>query len=49
MKMTMQTPGRKVTIELPAWLERRIIALFWSKARRENKKANNDQPTGGDK
>lgn len=28
MKLTMTTPGGKRTIELPEWLERRIIGLF---------------------
>lgn len=42
MKMTMQTPGRSITVELPTWLERRILSLFYQKAKKpiSNKERN---------
>lgn len=38
MKMTMQTPGRDITIELPKWIEDRIIKMFITKGKTTKRK-----------
>ena len=34
IKMTMHTPGTDFTIELPEWMERRILSMFNAEAKR---------------